>query len=37
MTDGQYEQAVNALATLIVGWATGGEQSSAGLGQAEST
>jgi len=36
MADGQYEQAVNALATLIVGWATSGEQGSAGRGQAES-
>jgi lipid-binding SYLF domain-containing protein len=31
MTDGHYEQAVNILATLIVGWATGGEQGSAGV------
>jgi hypothetical protein len=36
MTDGQYEQAVNTLATLIVGWATGGKQGSAGRGHVES-
>jgi hypothetical protein len=36
MTDGQYKQAANTQTTLIVGWATGGEQDGAGRGQAES-
>jgi hypothetical protein len=36
MTDEHYEQAVNALVTLIVGWAADLEQSSARPGQADS-
>jgi hypothetical protein len=35
MTDKQYEEAVNTLATLIVRWTTGHEQDSARCGQAE--
>jgi hypothetical protein len=36
MTDEQYNQAVNALATLITRWATGHERDSARPGQADS-
>jgi hypothetical protein len=36
MTDEQYEEAVNTLATLIVRWTTSHEQDSAHRGQAES-
>jgi hypothetical protein len=36
MTDEQYEQAVNTLATLIVRWTTGHEHDSACPGQADS-